>query len=418
MAKILFHSLVFAPDGVSTAYLMTDLARELHKIGHEICVLTTTPHFNVLHKALEKQPLQRAFGRWLYRSELNGIVVWHVAMPSKKKEVSGRIIDMIRFHILSLMFGMTLLGHWDIVLAPSPPLTIGLIAWLLGMKNGAPSIYNVQEVYPDLAIKEGIIKRPNIIRVFRWIERLVYNRNSAIVVIAEHFRNIVENRVHEPEKVRVIPNFVDMDLYRVLPRDNNFSRQHGLTDYFVISYAGNIGLAQDWDTLVYAAENLSSLLIKFLIVGDGAKKTWLAEEIERKNLKNIILLDYQPREIMPLINASSDVTTILMTENASEYGFPSKIYTTMACGKSTIVYATIESELVSVITKSGCGRFVPIGDKEDYVKAVLDAYNSPEKLSLEGKKGREFIEKNFTKESVAKQFDELINELISKRKKI
>jgi len=417
MAKILIHTLVFSPDGVSTAYLMTDLALELKKMGHEIVVLTTTPHFNILPESLKDQPLKKYFGHWLYSSALNGIKIWHVKMPLKKEDATERIWDMISFHFLSLVFGFTLAGSWDVVLSPSPPLSIGVISWLLGLKCSAPSIYNVQEIYPDFAIRQNIISNPFMVKCLKFIERFVYARSKAVTAIAESFRKVIESRVNDRNKLKVIPNFVDIDLYKVLPRDNQFSRQYGLLEDFLVSYSGNIGIAQEWDVLLFAASELKDLPIKFLIVGDGVKKPWLEEEVRKRNLNNILILEYQPRTLMPWINASSDLTMILLTKDGSRDGFPSKIYTTMACGKPSIVYASTDSELASIVEQSGCGRLIPIGNREGFLNAIVDAYHCPDTLRLEGEKGRQFIEKHFSKEVVARQYNELIIKLIAKRKK-
>src|SRR5437763_15866437 len=116
MSRVLLHSLVFSPDGVSTAYLMTDLARELKRLGHEVSVLTTTPHYNVDSAAQARQPLQRrGFGLWAV-SELEGIRIWHVTVPLKGNRVWGRAIDYLRFHLVSLVIGFVVITRQDIVI--------------------------------------------------------------------------------------------------------------------------------------------------------------------------------------------------------------------------------------------------------------------------------------------------------------
>jgi hypothetical protein len=95
----------------------------------------------------------------------------------------------------------------------------------------------------------------------------------------------------------------------------------------------------------------------FVVIGDGSRKDWLAKEIKRRGLSNMLLLDYQPRAKMAEINASSDVATIIMDPRVEDDGFPSKIYTTMACARPTVVCCSEGSELVSIVRESKCGRW-------------------------------------------------------------
>ncbi len=207
MARILLHSHTFAPDAVSTGYIMTDLARQLHRIGHEVKVLTTTPHYNLDPIALERQPLRRRFMGLVCQSEIEGIHVWHVKVPMKGKRLYSRIFDIIYFHIVSLLLGWTAVGPFDIVITPSPPITIGVVGWLLALRRRVPAVYNVQEIYPDFAVNQGLVKNPAIIGILSWIERLVYNRSAAVVTISEWFSRIIGPRVPCKREIADDPEF-------------------------------------------------------------------------------------------------------------------------------------------------------------------------------------------------------------------
>ncbi|MHB1055698.1 MAG: glycosyltransferase [Thermoleophilia bacterium] len=170
MAKVLIHSMIFAPDGVSTAYLYSDLASKLKELGHSITVLTTTPHFNVLETEMRRQPMTRERGNWLYFSEFDGIPVWHITMPKKSGDNTARMRSIIKFHLRALQFGLFSREKYDIILSPSPPLTIGAVSWLLAKRMHAKSIYNVQEIYPDFAIDQGVITNRWVIWLLRRLE--------------------------------------------------------------------------------------------------------------------------------------------------------------------------------------------------------------------------------------------------------
>jgi colanic acid biosynthesis glycosyl transferase WcaI len=411
VARVLLHSLVFAPDGVSTAYLMTDLARGLQRLGHEVTVLTTTPHYNLDPSAVARQPMVADSG--LLRSSCDGITVWHVPMPMKGQRVGARMFDYLRFHLRTLAASRRVLGAYDVVLAPSPPLTIGAVAWVLARRRGAKSVYNVQEIYPDFAVNNGLIRNRAFIAALRLLERFVYARSAAVVPISEWFGRTIAPRGDAAHKLRVIPNFVDTELYRPGPRDNDFAVEHGLTDDFVVLYGGNIGLSQDWDSWLYAAEALAHLPIRFVAVGDGVRGEWLRAQVARRRLANALVLGYQPRELMPMINAASDVGTIPMKATTTRDTFPSKIYTILACAKPAVVSADADSELAWVIEQAGCGRVVPPERPEAYAQALLQAYLGREGLLAEGERGRAFVEREYSKEAVARKYDALVRELVA-----
>ncbi len=415
MAKILIHSLIFSPDGVSTAYLYTDLAIELKRLGHELEVLTTTPHFNVDPEQQRRQPLTPRKSRWLFYSEVDGIPVWHISMPRKSSDSGARMKHMLFFHIGALRFALQHAGRYDVVLSPSPPLTLGAVSWLLAKWYKGKSIYNVQELYPDFAINQGAIKNPLLIWALKRLESFVYAKSERIVAIGDKFRDAVVSRKVDKNKVLTIPNFVDIDLYRPMPRDNPFARQHTLTDRFVVMYAGNIGLAQHWDPMLRAAERAGDR-IYFVVIGGGARKEWLANEIKRLGLHNILLLGYQPRERMAEINSSSDLATILMDPRVEDDGFPSKIYTTMACARPSVVCCSEGSELVKIVRESKCGAWTPTGRIDDYIAALTAYRNDPGRIEAEGAAGRAFVEKRYSRKVVAGLYDAMIRDVAGQRR--
>jgi glycosyltransferase involved in cell wall biosynthesis len=414
MPNVLIHSLVFAPDGVSTAYLYTDLAKELRNLGHSVEVLTTTPHYNHVEDEFRKQPLSK-IAPGFYKSSCSGISVWHVSLGKRTSRAQARMLGYLRFHLLSLVWCLFHRARYDVVLAPSPPLSIGVICWLLARRYRGSCVYNIQELYPDIAINHDLIKNAMAIRAFRALERFVYRRSDAVVTIAERFAAIISDRGVSKERITTIPNFVDTGFYRPLPRDNPFSRAHGLLGQFVVSYAGNIGIAQDWGPLLAAAKNLSDRPIQFVIAGEGTQSAWLREQIRRLNLRNILLLPYQARETIPQMNAASDVTTISMSPSGGRDGFPSKIYTTLACAKPSIISAEEDCELCTIVRDSQCGWIVPAGDSEAYTSAILAAMSQREKLPEMGQRGRDYVVQRFSLQAIARSYDKLIRRLAARK---
>ena len=412
MARVLIHSLVFSPDGVSTAYLMSDLATELVRGGHQVTVLTTTPHYNPEPGALARQPITSVWPGLLGKSGFRGITVFHVRMPAKGRKVLARVFDYLRFHAVSLAASVRAVGPYDIVIAPSPPLTMGVVGWLQGLLRRAPAVYNVQELYPDVLVNQGLVRRAWQIAPLRALERFVYARNAMIVPISEWFERALANRGVPRAKLTVIPNFVDTELYRSLPRRNSFAQQHGLVDRFTVLYGGNLGITQDWESLLVAAQVLRDKPITFVLVGDGVRRTWLESEIRSRNLTNVQMLGYQPRELMPEINAASDLGTIPMTRTSTQDTFPSKIYTIMACGKPVVVSADADSELAWLVDRAGCGEVVPPEDPKAYTEAIMRAFSDQENSAAAGERGRRFVTQTYSKEAVGRAYCRLVHDLV------
>jgi colanic acid biosynthesis glycosyl transferase WcaI len=411
MSRVLLHSLIFSPDSVSTAYIITDLALELKRLGHQVSVLTTTPHYNIDQEALAAQPLEKKWLGLLYYSQCQGIPVWHVKIPMKGSRIWARALDYLRFHAISLVANLFLLKKQDIVISNSPPLTIGIIGPLLALRWRAKSVYVVQELYPDIAINRGIVKQKIIINLARYLEKMVYCCNARLVTIAEQFQEIITKRGVSSGKVLFIPNGVDCKFYCPLPKNNVFLETHGLTDNFIVLYAGNIGLMQDWESVIFAAQQLSGYPIKFVVLGDGVNRKWLENKIKQLSLNNIIVISYQPKQLMPSINASADIIMVPMIPLGIKDGFPSKIFTSFASARPVIVSADQDSEMQRLTESSGCGRVVVPGDNQVFSDAVLKAFNERDLLADEGLRGRAFVLEHYSKQASAAKYNLIISEL-------
>ncbi len=225
MANILILTLVFPPDSVSTAQIMGELSKDLKDRGHKLTILTTSPHFNRDEEAERRQPLHNHWGSILRKSDYHGIPVYHTLMPRKGKKVFLRLLAWIGFHVISTLAGIINIPKSDIIISPSPPLTIGLSACVLGAFYRAPFIYNVQEIYPDIAISLGALSNKGLISLLYRLERFVYHKSIFITVIAPRMRQRLLEKGVPANKVKVIPNFVDTTDHHPLPKDNQFSRQ-------------------------------------------------------------------------------------------------------------------------------------------------------------------------------------------------
>lgn len=408
--KILIHTLIFSPDGVSTAYLYNDIALAFQKNGWEVVVLSTTPHFNVVEEQLAEQPMK--WGVWgLYKkSSFKGISVYHV--PQKKfKSTLLRLVGFVYWHIVSFLMAL-FMKNIDVILSPSPPLTIGRLNNWLGKLKGCKVVYNVQEIYPD------ILNKPETSLVHRYLrsmERKVYNQSDAVTTIDQIFYDTIVDRFEDQSKLHIIPNFVDTDLYKsgvsTAKLDKNLFPEN---DSIKLLYAGNIGWAQDWKPLVKLAEKTRNLPVEYFLIGMGKMRSWVEEQKQTLGLDKLHILDYQPRHLMPAILAYSDLQYIFMTPESEGMGFPSKVYTIMACGRPLLVCSGENTPIVNFLKPIGCAKLITDHDldrKTDEMTQWL-AGMTREKLREMGAKGEAIVKAEYAKEIVTNKYVELVNSLL------
>lgn len=410
LKRVLIHSIVFSPDGVSTAYLYNDIALGLVKNGFEVIVLTTTPHYNLIASELVKQPITpKIFGIY-FESQFNGIKVYHV--PLKKYKSSFlRILSFVYWHIISLFIGFSI-KKIHFVISPSPPLSIGLVSLLIAKFNGAKFIYNVQEVYPDLLINQGILKSSILINLLKCCEKFIYNNSTAVTTIDELFHSTISPRFVKSNKLNIIPNFVDTDLYKPLKQNIRIPSVFGVDeDKIKILYAGNIGFFQDWEPVFYAANQLKNEKIEFWIVGEGVQKSELEKEVKNQKFSNIRIFPYQNREYMPIINNYVDIHFIAINPKMEQNGFPSKVYTIMACSKPLIVVTGDKTPLYNFLKEKNCSELIIDNRNINFTEAIRRLANDKKLRDELGKNGYNEIVKNYSKNVVVSKYVELLRSI-------
>ena len=408
MKRVLVHTLIFSPDGVSTAYLYNDIALRLQERGYEVVVLTTTPHFNIVPEQLEKQPMRWKLWGLCKVSNYHGMKVLHV--PQKKfKSTVLRLIGFVYWHIVSLFIGLSI-KHVDLILSPSPPLTIGWLNLGLAKIKRCKVVYNVQEIYPDiLKLKGGFV-----LKFLQRMEQKVYNGSDAVTTIDKVFFDTIVPRFKDHSKLHIIPNFVDTELYHQSEWEGKLDPTiFPKNDSIKLLYAGNIGHAQSWEPLIELADRTRDSNVDYIVIGEGAKRGFVEEEMNKRDLGNLHLLPYQPRELMPAILSYSDASFIFMDPETDEDGFPSKVYTIMACERPILVLSGENTPIINFLKDKECAKLITEQDFDKKVDEMVEWLESvtKEDLALMGKNGLKTIKEHFTKEKVTDMYVDLIDTL-------
>ena len=406
--RILLLTTHFHPDIASTGVLMSQLAEELAKLDHQITVVTSMPHYST-------NRIWDGYRRKLVRRDRYGpIDVYHlyVYVPENKRRSLGRMLNYASFNILSVVMGM-LVERNDVVLVPSPPLSNGLSADLISRFRRIPFVYNVQDIWPDVIVRAGVLTNPKAIALFRRLEHYVYHRARGLVVISEGFRRNLEAKGVPPEKITVIPNFFDTEFVRPLSRRNGFSSTHGLDGRFVVLFAGNVGHSQGLETVLEAARQLTDLEdVLFLLVGNGVSKMGLESYAGRLGLENIRFMPFQPHEALPELYASSDVCLVPLRRGFTNESVPCKVYTIMASGRPMVASLDRDSDTWKLLQSAECGLCVDPENPRALAKAIRALYADRSLRERLGHNGREHVVQYYTPQVVGQKYSEWLTSLV------
>jgi len=407
-------SLVFGPDTVSTANMMTDLARGLQEHGHEVTVLTSMPHYNPTESVMAN-PAYRARLPRLYTENIeHGSRILRIYMPLKRNRIWRRALDYLWFHVITTLVAATKVPRQDVIFVPSPPITLGFSGYLVCLLLRARLIYDVRELWPDVPVRMGMIKNRLLLQLVYKLEDFVYKRSVAITSIARSFNESLMKRGVPKEKMHFTPNFVDVNWLNPCDKQNSFAREHGLTDKFVAFYAGNIGLTQGLEILVDVAKQLKDLPdLLIVIVGDGAGRAKLERAINEAGLSNMRLLPFQPYERVPETYGTADVCLSPMMFGFSYDTVPSKIYTAMAAARPVISACESDTESAQLLTESHGGLVVTPESSTEMAAAVRKLYGARELKEEMGRNARQWIVAHYSKDAVISTYDFVIRDAVA-----
>jgi colanic acid biosynthesis glycosyl transferase WcaI len=395
----------FVPDVAPTGEVAARLVRELAERGHEIEVFTSLPWYR-------EHAVESGYGGRLVRYEdapWGRITRVHPFPADDKTNLPRRAAAYLGFSVLVGATGARA-GPADGVLAMSPPLTLGAAGWLIGRATRAPFVFNIQDVFPDVAIELGYFTSERLIRATKRLERWCYARADAVTVLSDDLRANVVRKTDRSEKVRVIPNFVDTEAITPSEKENAYRREFGLTGKTVVMYAGNVGLSQSLDIVLEAAGALAyEDDVVFVLNGHGARRDEL--QARARGLHNVVFVDMQPAERLPEVLAAADVHLVPLKKGLASSSVPSKTYSIMAAGRPIVASVDTGSEVERVLGRSSAGIAVPPEDAEALTKAVKGLIEAPEERARMGAAGRSFVEGWASPAAVAAAYEGLFHEL-------
>ena len=403
----------FAPDTAPTGEVMTAICEQWAARGHRVEVVTSLPWYR------DHAVADGWSGRLVrtQRESWGRIRRWH-PFPSDKGRLAARAAGFAGFTALAGIDAVVAAGRCDVVFAMSPPLTLGAAGWAAAGRGRAPLVFNVQDVFPDAAVRTGVVRSARVAAALSRMERWVYRRAAAVTVLSEGMAENVRAKLDsgvDPNKVVVIPNTADTACVNPADRQNSYRMELGLdgADCTVVMYAGNLGFSQPLELVVAAAERFGELGradVQFVVNGDGVARSSVAAAAER--LDNLHLVGWQPPERLGEVLAAADLHLVLLRAGLGASSVPSKVYSVLAAGRPVLAGVDRGSELERLLGDSGAGRTVAPDDSDAFCAALAEMVADRGALVEMGRRGRDYAEQADGPREVADRYLELFLDLI------
>ncbi len=402
----------FAPDVAPTGEVITRIVLELAALGHELHVVTALPWYrdHAVEPGWDGQLVRHEKVAWGRITRLH-------PFPTDKGNLPARALAFGVFTLAVTVEATLNRFRPDVILAMSPPLTLGMAGVIAAKRNGIPLVFNIQDVFPDVAVELGRLTQPQVIAVASWLERTSYRFADTVTVLSDDLARNVRAKVGGATPVEVIPNFVDTDWIRpdvdVVDRSPSYRSELGLGDRRVVMYAGNVGFSQSLDLLLGVARLWQARDdVVFVINGSGVAVDSLRQQIEGDGLENVVLAPLQPRWRLPEVLATAEVHLVPLRTGLAKASVPSKLYSILAAGRPILAAVDPGTEVQRTVEAAGAGVCVPPDDLPSFLDALGAMLDDPVGTAQMGRAGRVWVEAWAAPSAVAGAYDRLFESLV------
>jgi colanic acid biosynthesis glycosyl transferase WcaI len=361
--KLVVLTQYYAPEIGAPPNRLSALVKGLTDAGHGVTVLTAIPNY----------PIGRyypGYGGLFRRESHNGsVVVRTFIYPTQSAGMMKRLLCYFTFVFSSVVLGGWFLDEPDYIFTESPPLFLGLSGFLLSRWKRARWIFNVSDLWPESAVRLGILKPGLSLRLSESLEAFCYRRAWLVSGQSSEIVQSIKKRFPSVPTFH-LPNGVDTQRFRPdcsTPETRSLLRSGSGC---VVLYAGLHGLAQGLEQVMEVAAQLKdNTAITFVLVGDGPVKHALVSEAAARGLSNVTFLDPVPQDQMPALVAAADIVLVPLKTHIPG-AVPSKLYEAMSSGRAVIVVAS--GEAAEIVSQHRVGVVVAPGDTSGLIRALLD----------------------------------------------
>lgn len=397
---ILLLNQYFPPDTSATAKIAALVAETLAR-RHHVTVLAGRPSYD----PSERHP------PYLLRKENHGrISVRRVGSTTyPRQRMRERLSNYLSYLSLAVPYALTVPA--DLILAMTDPPVAGIAGALVARLRGLPFVYNIRDLYPDMAIAGGIVRPSRWVERWEKLHRRALRDAARIIVLGEDMRERVAAKGMDPGRISIVRDGAPIP--EELPtQDHPVVREIRCGFRFVVVHAGNLGFYGAWGTLVQAARLLESEGIGFVFVGDGAVR----EKVESSACGSAAarFLPFRPPEELPCVLAAGDLHVITVRRGLEGAVVPSKLYPILAAGRAVLAVAPEGSDMARIIRRTGCGVVASPDDPAVVAAAVRELARDAARLAAMGERAREAA-REFEQAKQLELFTRVIEEAIACR---
>lgn len=396
---ILFLCQFFYPEYISSAMLPFDTVQALNRAGFTVDVMCGYP-FEYAQD-----------GNVPVKEIIDGTQIHRVKyIQMDRKGFLGRLVNYFSLTFMMLLRLYKLANYRSVVVYSNPPILPWIASWgklLFGTKL----VFVAYDLYPEVATRTGTLREGNFIcRLMNHINKCVFQRADRVVALSHEMKDyIVANRPIAPQKVSVIPNWFE-DSFSPEVREENVFRE-AVDGRFTVSYFGNMGTAQDMDTILGAIRILKEdPKVFFLFAGHGNKMEALKTIVQKENLENIAIHDFLHGQNFQDALAISDCALVTLARGVTGLCVPSKTYSYMMQGIPLLAIMD-ECDIVRDV-ESGAGCWVRNEEPDKLAAVIRELAEAPEKVQKMRQTCREIYLKNYTKEICTEKYAALFQQLL------
>jgi colanic acid biosynthesis glycosyl transferase WcaI len=405
--NIIILSHYFPPELGGGSARLYGFARWLTRLGHRVKVITGLPNYPT---GRIPQPYR---GKLWVAETIDGIDVLRTwVFAASYASPAARLANYLSFMIAGAIAGILAKGTYDIVLASSPPVFIGLAGWAVSRIRRIPYLFDIRDIWPEVMIEAGALGENSFTaRLLSRAAAFSYRGANHLSVVTESKKNKLTQKGISPDKISVVTNGVDLDLIDVDTVDKR--QEMGLTSKFVTVYAGLIGAAQGVSTLVEAAIQLrDDPGYHFIIIGDGVCRSELEQMVSENALDNVTLIPPLPRDQIPAYLQAADVCFVPLASSQIGDAVPSKLLEAWASRRAVLLVAG--GEAARIVDEAGGGAVVAPEESQMIGKALSDLKEERERLDDMARRGFEYVEERYQRSHLTEQLAGVMETVIER----
>ncbi|MBN1931061.1 MAG: glycosyltransferase family 4 protein [Desulfobacterales bacterium] len=405
--KISWFSHYFIPEIGAPSSRLYDLSKSWIKQDNEVHVSTCFPNH-------PKGKLYPGYHLCRYlRETINGIHVhrhWTYITPNKG--IIKKTMGHLSFLLSSAIWNKKFYQDADVIIGTSPTPFAAMSASIAAKHFGKPFVMEVRDLWPAIFVELGVLKNPLLIKMLERFENYLYQQASRIITVTDSFRESIISKGISPSKVTTITNGADTDYWQKnkVTAAEEFKRQLGLEGKFIVLYIGAHGISHALSKILASASLLKKERnIHFLFVGDGAEKEMLLTKAKEENIQNVTFLEPTNKEGVRKFYAIADVCLVPLRDiPLFETFIPSKMFEIMAM--ECPIVASLKGEAANILRRSGSAIVVSPEDSHEIRDAIVFLFNNKEKRMEMGKKGRQFVSRYYSRNSLANSYLQTLKE--------